>query len=476
MKKHIIPAILAGILAMQGHAQQLDTHNEKLDKVFQIATQTLYKNVKDNIIKAGGSYGGEWTRDISINTWNAANLLLPEVSEYSLWHVTTNHRTQIGHQYWDQIIWVTGAYDHYLATQDKAFLKQAYIASKNTMQKLENEVFDSEYGLFRGPSVFNDGIAGYEEPIFDPKNTSSYVLDYPNAKPIKCLSTNCIYYHAYQLMAEMADRLESPQEAETYRQQAETLKAAIRKHLFNTATCQLSYLIDGQGNTHHFQEGLGMAFAIMFGIVDSNEAKEIVDKAYVGPYGLPSVYPAFKRFSKQRPGRHNVLVWPFVNAFWADAALQTGRADKFVFELENLCNLVLDSKSCFYEIYDTYTGRVCGGWQTGHETGKDYEWDSIHDQTWSATGFLRMVFRGILGLQFTENGLQLTPNPYLMKHFGFETISDLRYQQGTLRIRRTGNGNTIKEIRINGRYAGRQTALVLAPHQRNTEIEIITGE
>ena len=348
MKKHIIPAILAGILAMQGHAQQLDTHNEKLDKVFQIATQTLYKNVKDSIIKAGGSYGGEWTRDISINTWNAANLLLPEVSEYSLWHVTTNHRTQIGHQYWDQIIWVTGAYDHYLATQDKAFLKQAYIASKNTMQKLENEVFDSEYGLFTGPSVFNDGIAGYEEPIFDPKNTSSYVLDYPNAKPIKCLSTNCIYYHAYQLMAEMADRLESPQEAETYRQQAETLKAAIRKHLFNTATCQLSYLIDGQGNTHHFQEGLGMAFAIMFGIVDSNEAKEIVDKAYVGPYGLPSVYPAFKRFSKQRPGRHNVLVWPFVNAFWADAALQTGRADKFVFELENLCNLVLDSKSCFY--------------------------------------------------------------------------------------------------------------------------------
>lgn len=101
MKKHIIPAILAGILAMQGHAQQLDTHNEKLDKVFQIATQTLYKNVKDSIIKAGGSYGGEWTRDISINTWNAANLLLPEVSEYSLWHVTTNHRTQIGHQYWD---------------------------------------------------------------------------------------------------------------------------------------------------------------------------------------------------------------------------------------------------------------------------------------------------------------------------------------------------------------------------------------
>lgn len=40
MKKHIIPAILAGILAMQGHAQQLDTHNEKLDKVLLLSAKS----------------------------------------------------------------------------------------------------------------------------------------------------------------------------------------------------------------------------------------------------------------------------------------------------------------------------------------------------------------------------------------------------------------------------------------------------
>lgn len=476
MKKLLFSTTLACMLALQANAQQLNTADEKLDKVFGIAIETLNRNVKDSIIKAGGSYGGEWTRDVSINTWNAANLLMPEVSKYSLWHVTTDNKTRIGHQYWDQIIWVIGAYDHYLATQDKAFLEQAYIASKNTVQKLENEVFDSQYGLFTGPSVFNDGIAGYEEPIFDPKVRSSYVLDYPESASIKCLSTNCIYYQAYLLIAEMAEKLGCQEEGETYRQKAENLKTSIRKNLFNASTCKLSYLIDGHGQIHHFQEGLGMAFAIMFGIVNPNEAQEIVDKAYVGPYGLPSIYPAFKRFSKERPGRHNVLVWPFVNAFWADAALQTGRADKFVFELENLCNLVMDSKSCFYEIYNTYTGKVCGGWQAGHETGKDYEWDSIHDQTWSATGFLRMVFRGILGMNFTEDGLEISPNTYLMKHFGFDNLTNLRYQQGTVCIKRTGNGNYIKEIRINGVYAGRETALIKAPHQGCANIEIITGE
>ena len=55
-----------------------------------------------------------------------------------------------------------------------------------------------------GPSVFNDGIAGYEEPIYEAKHKSSYVLDHPNSKPIKCLSTNCIYYNAYLVLAEMA--------------------------------------------------------------------------------------------------------------------------------------------------------------------------------------------------------------------------------------------------------------------------------
>lgn len=130
--------------------------------------QTLRGNVEAGIIKAGGAYGGEWTRDVAINVWNAANLLLPEEAECSLWHVTTDNRTMIGHQYWDQILWVTGAYDHYLATQDTLFLRQACTASANTMRRLETEAFDAGYGLFTGPSVFNDGIAGYEEPVFDP--------------------------------------------------------------------------------------------------------------------------------------------------------------------------------------------------------------------------------------------------------------------------------------------------------------------
>lgn len=472
MNKRILSAICVGAAMLCANAQTLTTEHKQLDKVFGIATETLYRNVKDSIINAGGTYGGEWTRDVSINSWNAANMLIPEVARFSLWNVTTDRRTYIGHQYWDQIIWVTGAYDHYLATHDEAFLKQAYIASSNSMKKLEKEAFDRQYGLFTGPSVFNDGIAGYEEPVFDPSVKCSYVLEYPEAKNIKCLSTNCIYYNAYKLLAIMAGKFGTEKEVKDYLQKAETLKQSVRRHLFDADAGRLDYLIDGHGTTHHFQEGLGMAFAIMFGVVNENEARKIVDKAYVGPYGLPSVYPSFKRFSKERPGRHNVLVWPFVNAFWAEAALNVGRTDKFVFELENMCNLVLDSKECFYEIYDTYTGKVCGGWQAG----SDEEWGSVFNQTWSATGFLRMVLRGMLGLEFSEKGLCIAPQGYLLEHFGFKHLADLRCQAGKLSVKRIGTGCNVKEIRINGKTAGKASAILPVPHQGNTTIEIVVTE
>lgn len=78
-------------------------------------------NTNDSLLKAGGNYGGEWTRDISINGWNAASLLRPKIVEHSLWKVTVNNRSVVGHEYWDKIIWVIGAWNHYLVTGNVDF-------------------------------------------------------------------------------------------------------------------------------------------------------------------------------------------------------------------------------------------------------------------------------------------------------------------------------------------------------------------
>ena len=158
----------AGFVQASSYRLGDDVRNRlsKSKRSVELAVKTVRYNIRDSILAAGADYGGEWTRDVAINTWNGTDLFIPEVMERSLWHVTDGRRT-VGHQYWDKIIWVQGAYYHYLLTRDTNFLKEAYICSRNTMKQLETVAYDPSYGLFTGPSVFNDGISAFEEPIYD---------------------------------------------------------------------------------------------------------------------------------------------------------------------------------------------------------------------------------------------------------------------------------------------------------------------
>ena len=83
-----------------------------------------------------------------------------------------------------------------------------------------------------------------------------------------------------------------------------------------------------------------------------------------------------------------------------------------------------------------------------------------------------MVLRGIMGMEFTRHGLQIKPNVELMNHFGFKEIRDLRYQNGKLRIVKHGEGSKVREIRINKIRAGREAALIEAPHSGDTTVDI----
>lgn len=455
--RHIAAILSVSMACVICPAQSLETADSVVDKAFSLAVNTVRRNTVDSLIRAGGQYGGEWVRDVSINAMNATSVILPDETRYSLWSVTTDGRTRIGHQYWDHIIWVIAAYDHYLKNPDEAFLRQAYTASVNTIRSLENEAFDPSYGLFTGPSVFNDGIAGYEEPIYDPDIQSSYVLDHPNSKNIKTLSTNCIYYQAYVTLADMATHLGDSQAADIYTRKAAALRDNIRHHLYDKQANHLNYLIDHTGTVHHHQEGLGNAFAILFGIVSRDEARNIIPDIILTDYGLPSVTPSFVRFDETpSPGRHNHIIWPFVSAFWASACHEAGYNDLFISELVNLADLAVNKgNNCFYEIYNPYTGKPDGGWQVGHQ------WDSVYDQTWSATGYLRMIIKDLLGINPMPDGLYINPDPKCMAAIDFKALRDLPLRSTTLSIQRIGNGEEIDHITVNGR-----------PHDPATPISI----
>jgi len=450
MKKIIY--ILFVVISTHTFGQEIITNDSSVNEAFRLAIRTVDINTRRGILAAGADYGGEWTRDISINSWNGASLLRPKVAEKSLWSITINRDT-IGHQYWDKIIWVIAVYNHYLVTGDKKFLVQAYKCSVNTMNALEQQELDKKYGLFMGPSVFNDGIAGYPEPIYEPGNNSSSVLDHKNSAYIKCLSTNCVYYGAYIALSKMSAILYAGKNNTTnYQQNAVQLKENILKYFYNKDSDGFNYLIDQNGHVYKAQEGLGISFAVIFGLIDSVHANHLISHAIVSKYGITSIYPDFPRYSKQKPGRHNNIIWPMVNGFFAKAAIVAGDDTTFNNELNSLTHLALDEDKGNYdfrEVYNPYSGEPDGGWQANGDKYPDYHWESCKLQTWSATAYISMVLNGIVGIRLNEHSLAFAP--YLPAGIDNVRLTSLAYRDAILNISIKGKGKIIKTFSVDGK-------------------------
>lgn len=445
--RNILSALFL-FITLAVNAQKISADNAALVDAFNLAVNTVDINVRRGVLAAGGDYGGEWTRDIAINAWNCASLLRPTVARNSLWSVTVK-KDSIGHQYWDKIIWTVAALNHYKVTGDQLFLKEAYRCAGNTMNELEQSAFDRGYGLFTGPSVFNDGIAGYPASVYDSLNNSSFVLDHARSKTIKCLSTNAVYYCAYKALSEMSSLLKDGQQ-HTYDQKASVLKAQILKYLYNAEENKFYYLIDSQGNVDHSQEALGISLAVLFGITDTQKAAGIIKSAGTSAHGIPSISPAFARYDAKKPGRHNVVIWPMVNGFFADAALTTKNYDVFENELNNLAHLALDEDKGNYnfrEIYNADSGIPDGGWQR-RKTEKDIHWTSFKNQTWSATAYLRMVFNGLLGFEFTNDALYI--RPYLPEDIHMLSVTAIPYRKAMINVTVKGKGSHVSSFTING--------------------------
>ena len=343
-------------------------------------------------VRAGGDYPTPWTRDAAINCWNALSLLRPDLAASTLRAVVTP--TTSGDiiaqddQWWDQIIWVVGALHHAEVTGDHAFGAWARYVGLRALDHLEDR-FDQRWGLYRGGAVMQDGISGYPFPTEETDTSSSFVLDYPRAHTIMCLSTNAVYARAHQLLGRT--------------QRAEALISVINNQLWDEDEGRYGYFLDQDGVRDHHQELIGLALAIEFGIAEAERTESIVTALHREPRGLPLVWPHFERYDDAHPGRHNTSLWPMAMGFWGTAAAKAGHPTALARTLDDLIALVDGSDGRFFELYHPHTGVVDGGWQSGRN------WPSVHDQTWSATALLRLVHEGLFGLRFNGGEAWLSP-------------------------------------------------------------------
>ena len=417
-------------------------------------------------IYAGLLYGKPWTRDAAINVWNGFGLLSPQVSKNTLLaQVEKNQKgvDLITGQYWDKIIWTIGAWNYYLYSGDSDFLQYAFNIIQNTIQKLEKDEFSTELGLFRGPAVYGDGVSAYPEIYSHHQSkgkNGSYSgiyqwaevndsLKYPvgYGMPMHTLSTNVVYYRAYILLSEMANELNKEPQNE-WRIKAEKLHQSINNHFWNDTKKNYNYLVDALGSSDA-QESIGIAFALLFNIANNKQVESIFNTTVVEPAGIPCVYPSFKRYRNDTLdsyGRHSGTVWPHIQGFWADAAMKYNKQDIFMHEFNALTRHAIRDFQ-FVEIYHPTKEIPYGGIQEPHL--KEWtEWFCAERQTWSATAYLRMIFKNILGIHFSNKGI--TFKPFIPSQINDVSLLGLKYRNSVLDIHISGSGNSIEHFYING--------------------------
>lgn len=425
--------------------------DETLTEAYKIAITDCLSNVKpfrgglittpQKCIIAGADYTTPWTRDAAINVWNAFALLDGEVSKNTLFSVLKKigNRYYIDGQYWDAMIWAIGAYQYYLVSNDNEFLEIAQNAVTNSLAKFEREEFDAADNLFRGAAVYGDGVAAYpdryansgssgiESWVNVPENANQ-VVNIGVGLPMKALSTNCVYYQSYILLAKMNELLGISTESPL--KKAAALKDAINKHFWNEEKGTYDYL----AYECDYQEALGISFALLFGIADERKTALVLQNTYSTAQGIACVWPSFDRYlTLGGYGRHAGTVWPHAQGFWARACSENGFTDGFEHELYTLAEKAVRDGQ-FYEIYHPDTGEVYGGLQGyGSPTNNDiFLWGSCSHQTWSATAYLSCIYYEILGATIEKDSI--TFDPYLPTGVNEATISGLKVGNTTFNI------------------------------------------
>ena len=404
-----------------------------LDAIYNMSLEELQKDRRaDGTLMAGALWEGVWTRDVSYSVVLSIAAIEPEAAKRSLMAKVKRDRivqdTGTGGS-WpvssDRMVWALAAWEIYLVTGDRDWLQQSFNIVRNSAADDEHVIFSQTTGLILGESSFLD----WREQTY-PRWMNA--VDIYNAQ---ALGTNAVHYRAYRILACMARALGLP--SKSYDQLADQIRSNVKKKLWLQSSGYFSQYLYGRQNLSASprSESLGESLVILFDIATPEQQDRTFASTPVMEFGVPCIYP----ITPGIPAYHNNAVWPFVEAFWSMAAAKRHNGTALLQGLASIYRasaLFLTNKENFLA-------------DTGNFRGTEINSDR---QLWSVAGNLATVLRILVGMEFTERGLELHPvvPPELG---GMRTLSDVRYRNAILSIRVEGYGATVRSMTIDGKKA-----------------------
>jgi hypothetical protein len=412
---------------------QLRSDDPLIDALYNLSLSDLKKDQRpDGAFNAGKTWGGVWTRDVSYSTVLSLAAIAPEGAKASLLQKVKRDRivqdTGTGGS-WpvsiDRMTWSLAAWEIYLSTGDRDWLKKSYGIIRNSILDDEAVVMDRKTGLARGESSFLDWREQTYPGWMQPADIGSS----------ENLGTNAVFYRSYRILASMAQQLGEPDPGWTAK--ADRMRESINRLFWVADRGYFGQYRYGRAwkTLSPRSEALGQALLILFDVPDGPRQDQVLRSQPLMAYGIPTVYPV----SRDIPPYHNRATWPFVQAFWNLAAAKRGDEAQVLYGLASIYResaLFLTNKENFVS-------------QTGSPVGTAINSDR---QLWSVAGNLAMVYRVLFGMHFEIDGLHLSPCiPESLK--GERELSNFHYRAATLRIVVKGFGSHVRRASLDG-HAG----------------------
>ena len=410
------------------HYPKFESSFPILNSLYNMALEEVELNINaDSLFDTGEKWKGVWTRDISYSVILALAITNPEISKRSLMYKVKNGKiiqdTGTGGS-WpissDRMIWSVAAWEIYLTTGDKAWLKNAYTIIKKTTEDDLNVVWNYHEHLFNGESSFLDWREQSYPTWMDAKDIYSAFS----------LSTQAVHYQSLVVLSKMGQIL--IKDTQKYQHISEALKRSINKKLWLEKKGYYAQFKYDANSTivSDRMENLGQSLCVLFDIASEEQKNQIIDNTVQLPYGIPCIYPQIPNI----PSYHNNSIWPFVQAYWNWASTKTENDESVKHGLASL----IRSSALFLTNKENMLA----------ESG-DFKGTAINSnrQLWSVAGSLSSVYRVLFGLNFKEDHLEISP--YIPREFKGEiNIKNLKYRNSTLDIKVLGFGNKINTFMI----------------------------
>jgi len=420
------------------------------DALYAKALEELTQDIReDGTLMAGKQWPGVWTRDISYSIILAVAAVNPDASRTSLMAKVKNGKiiqdTGTGGS-WpcssDRMVWSLAAWEIYLTTGDKDWLRTAFAIIESSAADDEQVVFEPS-GLILGETSFIDWREQSYPRWMDPKDIYHSVS----------LGTNVVQFETWKILGQMAKELGKK---DVYSKKAEKIAKAVNQALWLEK--------DGYYGMYRYgrlypsvvpkSEALGEALAVLTGLAGKERAEKVMASVPVYEFGVPTFYPQIPEMNPY----HNNSVWPFVQAYFTLAGKKVGNTAVVEHGLASITR----SSALFLTNKENFVA------STGDYMGTEINSDR---QLWSVAASLAMTYKVLFGLDYSADGLRFTP--FVPKSWASERkLENLNYHGAKVSVSVSGFGEGIKSVRINGKKVSKAFIPASATGTWLVEIEL----